>query len=426
MGIIALEEIQPGMILASDLRTSLGRLLLPKNSAVGAEHLRMARIWGIAEADIEGVFADQPCENALDLVDSKLREPFEEIVAWRFAHCDMTALPVRRLMNLFVHRANAQAKSMGQGTLIIGKLRDQYIGHAVPLAQGEEEFSPASMPALTCEDMLRCDPTLACLPEIFHEIVEVAKSPKASAAHIAFVIGKDPSLSSRLLRLVNSAFYGFENRVDTLNRAVAIVGTVQISNLALGVTVTSVFRGIPPAFVDMQAFWEHSIAVGVISRLLGVHLQIPIRERLFVAGLLHDLGHLIIYKNYVEQAQALRRLAMSSAHPLTTLEREAWGFTHADLGSLLLQKWNIPQPIQDAAALHHSPLQSSAAEEAKLVHLADVIAYSLGFGHTGLRRVPPLCLQTWDYIGLPASALSLVAAQAENQLRDLMRVFLAD
>lgn len=149
------------------------------------------------------------------------------------------------------------------------------------------------------------------------------------------------------------------------------------------------------------------IAVGAISRLLGIHRRFPVRERLFVAGLLHDLGHLVIYKNYAEQAQALRCLATSSANPLTGLEREAWGFTHAELGSLLLQNWNIPQAIQDAAALHHSPLQASVAEEAKLVHLADVIAYSLGFGQ-------------------PASALSLVVAQAENQLRDLMRIFLKD
>lgn len=421
MGIVALEEIQPGMILASDLRTSQGRLLLPKQSAIAQSHLRMARIWGITEADIEGVGDGQPAKTALDEVEPEKRRLFEEIVAWRFANCDLTAPPLRRLADLFVRRLDNQAR-----TLSMDAMRDLYLGPPLSPDQAAEILSAATKQVLSCEDMLRREPALACLPDIFHEIIEAVKNPKTSAAYLAEIIGKDPTLSSKLLRLVNSAFYGFESKVETLERAVAIVGQVQIANLALGVTVTSVFKGIPPEIVDMQAFWEHSISVGVISRLLGVHRRIPVRERLFVAGLLHDLGRLVIFKNYLPQAKSLMGLAMASSRPLFELEKEAWGFSHADLGSLLLQKWRIPQTIQDSVARHHTPFRSSASDEAKLVHLADVVAYSLGFGHTGLRRVPPLCLKTWEHIGLPVSALTSVAAQTENQLRDLMRVFLVD
>jgi putative nucleotidyltransferase with HDIG domain len=417
MGILTLEDIQPGMILASDLRTSQGRLLLPSQSAIAANHLRMARIWGITEADIDGV-DDPPQKDALDCVDPALRELFQEIVAWRFANCDMSAPPVRRLVDLFMQRAPVRAKGMQPD-----KLREHFIGPVLAASRKKETFSAADKPVSSCEEMLLREPSLACLPDIFHEIVEASESPRTSATHLAEVIGKDPSLTSKLLRLVNSAFYGFENRVDTLSRAVAIVGTVQIANLALGVSVTSVFKGIPAGLVDMRAFWEHSLAVGVLSRLLSVHLRILDQERLFVGGLLHDIGRLVIYKNHLEQARDLLALAMSSSEPLHELEREAWGFTHADLGALLLRKWRIPQTIQDTVANHHASFRARATDDARLVHLADVIAYSLGFGHTGLRRVPPLCQKTWTRIGLPISVLPIVAAQAENQLRDLMRVF---
>ncbi|HDQ41385.1 MAG TPA: HDOD domain-containing protein [Desulfonatronum sp.] len=418
MGILALEDIQPGMILASDLRTSQGRLLLPRQAAIEAKHLRMARIWGISEADIEGVI-DQPDKNVLDSADPALRDLFQEILAWRFANHDGKVQPMRRLMDLFVHRLNALAAAGMEQDL----LRERFIGPFLSISLEQETSAPLSGRVLSCEEMLLREPSLACHPDIFHEIVEASGNPKISAAHLAEIIGKDPSLASRLLRLVNSAFYSFENKVDTLARAAAIVGTVQIANLAVGVSVISHFKGIPSGLVDMRAFWEHSIAVGVISRLLGVHRRIPIRERLFIAGLLHDLGRLVIYKNHLQQARALMTLALSSSEPMHELERASWGFTHAELGSLLLRKWRIPQVIQNSVACHHASFRSEATDEAKLVHLADVIAHALGFGHSGLRRVPPLCLKTWDHIGLPVSVLSTVAAQTDNQLRDLMRVF---
>lgn len=421
MGILPLEDIQPGMFLAADLRTPQGRLLLPKQASIDAKHLRMARIWGIIEADIEGVFPRQRGNDILDCVALEKKDVFAEILAFRFADNNASALPIQRLMDLFVQRANAKA-----GAMNAQELRELYIGVNESSFDAEATLPQIGKPVLGCEELLRKDPSLACLPDIFYEIVEASKSPTASAAHIAEIIGKDPSLACRLLRLVNSAFYGFESKVDTLARAVAIVGTVQIANLALGVTVTTFFKGIPTTFVDMRSFWEHSIAVGVISRLLGVHHRVLLQERLFVAGLLHDLGRLIIYRNHLRQAQALIALAIRSPEPLNELEREAWGFTHADLGCALLRQWRIPESIQEIVAHHHVPFRSGATDETKLVHLADVIAYALGFGHTGLRRVPPLCLKTWDHIGLSANTLSVVAAQTENQLRALMRVFLVD
>lgn len=393
MGILPIEEIQPGMALAADLRTPQGRLLLPRQASIEPKHLRMARIWGICEADIEGVLAEESGKDILDGVALEQRDVFAEILAFRFADNNASELPIRRLMELFLRRLEAKVGGMKPR-----ELREQYIGLDESHCRAEAVLPHAGEAALGCADLLRKEPVLACLPDIFHEIVEASKSPTASAAYIAEIIGKDPSLASRLLRLVNSAFYGFESKVDTLARAVAIVGTVQIANLALGVTVITLFKGIPTSFVDMRSFWEHSIAVGVISRLLGMHRRAPLQERLFVAGLLHDLGRLIIYKNHLRQAQALIRLAASSPKPLIELERESWGFTHADLGCALLRQWRIPESVQEIVAYHHAPFRSCAADETKLVHLADVIAYSLGFGHTGLRRVPPLCLKTWDHI----------------------------
>ncbi|MFW6005754.1 MAG: HDOD domain-containing protein, partial [Desulfonatronovibrionaceae bacterium] len=263
------------------------------------------------------------------------------------------------------------------------------------------------------------------LPAVFHEIVRVMNDPLSSAAHIAEVISRDTSLSSRMLRLVNSSFYSFMSRIDTLSRAVTIVGTVEITNLAMGISVISRFRDIPEELVDMRGFWEHSIAAGVIARILATRTKHPGLEQVFVGGLLHDLGRLVLIRHYPEICAAMFEYSTARPSALQDLEKQVLGYHHASLGAGLLREWKIPASLQSMVGGHHD-LLPEAADPALLIHIADILSHALGLGSSGSRRVPRINPGIWEKTGLPLSTLPSLVSQAENQIRDLMRIIVQE
>ncbi len=136
---------------------------------------------------------------------------------------------------------------------------------------------------------------LASLPSIYLRLTEVTTDGRSTSTDVARVIQEDPSLSARLLRLVNSAFYGFPSRVDTITQAINLVGTNQVMELALASSVLRAFEGIPRDRVDMDGFWRHSIGTAIAARAIALRRRVASAERYFVAGLLHDVGRLVLF-----------------------------------------------------------------------------------------------------------------------------------
>ncbi len=421
MGIISIEEVEPGMTLAGPMRTRQGRLLLPSGAEVTEKHLKIARIWGITEADVE-----QSPENSagnklitLEDLDPELKKTVNALCSWKFACCDPEQAVVRRLMRLFRSRA-----AMGLTRNNVRKVVDKFHGpkiHAFPRPQLPPDFTRPDIQAVVSNQA-----ELVSLPDVFYQIIEVIKKPNSSAADIAEVISKDPSISSRLLRLVNSPFYGFMSRIDTLTRAVAVVGTIEISNLTMGISVTSTFKNIPFDFLDMNDFWEHSIAVGVVARILATQNGAPNLERVFVGGLLHDIGRLTLFCNYAQLSKDM--LAWHIARPvsLNRLEQKIFAFSHAGLGGGLLKEWKVPEGLCSMVDNHHAFHKSTDSLDVLFVKTADVIAHSLGYGHSGTRRVPPLTDQEWEKTGLSVNILPTVASQAQNQIQDLVSIIIKE
>ena len=140
--------------------------------------------------------------------------------------------------------------------------------------------------------------------------IDLINDPDASAAEIGDVISEDPALTARLLKIVNSAFYGFPSRIETVSRAITIVGTLELLDLILAASVVKAFSGIPSELVDMDQFWEHSLYTGVTARVLAGRHRAPDTERYFVAGLLHDIGALVLYRQLPRQSRAALPVAM--------------------------------------------------------------------------------------------------------------------
>jgi len=257
--------------------------------------------------------------------------------------------------------------------------------------------------------------SIASLPSVYLRVTDVINDPRSSAADVGRVISEDPGLTARLLRLVNSALYGFPSHIETVTQAISIIGMAQLSDLALATSVIRLFRDVPEDLVTMESFWRHSVACGVLARVLASRRREANVERFFVAGLLHDIGRPVLYMRASDQARAAFDRTRQSGEPLVAAEERVMGFNHAHVGHALLDLWKLPPSLREAVACHHAPEQARRFPvEASVVHVADVFANALGLGSSGESAVPPLAPRAWKALGLEADLVSGVLEEGER------------
>lgn len=273
--------------------------------------------------------------------------------------------------------------------------------------------------------LVRESPTLASLPTIYTRLTEAIEDPRASATQIADIIASDSALTARLLRLVNSTFYAFSTRIDTVQQAVLLIGTQPIRDLALATSVLSVFPGIPRELVSMRSFWEHSIATGVTARTLATYRNERRAERFFVAGILHDIGRLLLFALRPDAARAALTRSRTEGEPLIVAEQAAFGFDHSEAGSAVLEAWKLPEDLREIVRCHHAPAEAGRYQrDAALVHVADVIATAMKLGDSGDPAVPALAPDAWEQLELAPTILSGLTDEVERQVHEVARSML--
>jgi HD-like signal output (HDOD) protein len=178
----------------------------------------------------------------------------------------------------------------------------------------------------------------------------------------------------------------------------------------------AMFDHIPRQLVDVESFWRHSLACGVTARAIAGRRGETNVERFFAEGVLHDVGHLILYAHAPDEAREAIVRSRVSGRPLHECERDVLGFDHADVGHALLMQWNLPEPFRDAVGHHHTPRRAlHFPADAAVVHVAEVIIHALGMGRTGEDQVPPFDPQAWETLGIEAEAYRGVVEDAERQ-----------
>jgi putative nucleotidyltransferase with HDIG domain len=264
------------------------------------------------------------------------------------------------------------------------------------------------------EDIVRHEVGLASFPDIYFRIREVLDNPKSSAQDIANVVNTDVGFSAKLLRLVNSPFFGFSTSIDSVARAVSLVGVKEISTLALGISTINYFQNIPPELMDMRVFWQHSLRCAVFAKLLAAKRGLP-SDRFFTAGLLHDVGRLVIFKNMPYASVEALLYARSDMVPLVEAESSVLGYNHADVGKLLLEAWKFPAALTDVIAHHHSPDAAPARSEAAIIQLADIMANVAEISAGGLFALPGMDLEDWRLLDfLPRELASFMELHDEH------------
>jgi len=209
-------------------------------------------------------------------------------------------------------------------------------------------------------------------PNVCMQLFELIHSPSAGAADIARVVGIDPNLTARLLRIANSSFYSFSRKIDTISRAVTVIGNTELYQLVLSISAVKTFAHIPNELVRMETFWRHSVYTGLLARALAVRANVLHPERLFVAGLMHDLGSLVLYNQRPEAMRDLLLMADGDEEVLYQAEMERFEFSHASVAAHMMECWQLPETLIDAIKWHHQPEAAEAsAIEAHILYLAN-------------------------------------------------------
>lgn len=240
---------------------------------------------------------------------------------------------------------------------------------------------------------------LPSLPEVYLEIAEALQSSSSTTQSIAEIVSKDPPIAAKLLQLANSAYFGFSRKVFSVTEAVQLLGASVIQSLAMAVPIFSSFsRQKCPQF-PLDQIWEHSVQTGIISRrICSQHLGDPfLGEQAFCAGLVHDLGKIILADNLPKEYGEILQEARDQKLSLSEVERKHFNATHAEVGAYLLAIWGIPVPLVESVANHHTPARCGTSEFclAGIVHLANALQHDTA----GYADPPPSCLNT-DYLKL--------------------------
>lgn len=275
------------------------------------------------------------------------------------------------------------------------------------------------------EDLLEAGDKVFSLPAVFYKLQEALSDPDKSFGDYGEIISHDPGLAARLLKVVNSPFFGLGSKVETISHAISIIGLDQVVSLAMATSVIYQFKGIPNTLFNMESFWRHSIATGMAARTIGEVRKDSNVERLYLCGILHDLGRLIVYIKEPGLARDTLMESRDKAMNLHLVEMKQMGFDHAAVGAALLRFWQLPERLVQAVGYHHDPQSAPKYPvEAGIVHTADYIVHDMSLAQTEEFSIPNLQKDTWSRIGVDPKELAPRVSRMAEQFEDTVRIFL--
>jgi len=268
------------------------------------------------------------------------------------------------------------------------------------------------------DDLMGRMEDLPSLPSTVVAILNVLNNPESSATELSEALRHDQSLTARVLRLVNSAYYGFPRKIDTLRKAVTILGYTTIQNIILVTKIFEVIRsGSKEHSLNRKLFWRHALGCGVTAQTIGLKLGMGDGEEIFLAGLLHDIGKVILDAFLHEEYEKVIKVSQKDNILLFEAEKQILGASHEDLGYWLAEEWNLPLNLTAAITHHHDPSQSGDFVVAtSLVHVGDILVRALEIGNGGDDLIPPLNHKCWGILGLRPKILEDIIPDIEARL----------
>ncbi len=258
---------------------------------------------------------------------------------------------------------------------------------------------------------------LPTLPDVVMKINQLVRDPNTSAADINEVISRDMSFSAKILKLVNSPFYGFPRRITSITHAVVILGFNAIRNLALSAFMFEAFDKRTKVF-DLHAFWRHSICTGIAAQVIARRARFEAIDDSFMAGLLHDIGKAVMNQFMPDEFEQVIKYVKKQDCLFLEAENHLLDFTHGDVGGLLMEKWNLPLAMVEVVQHHHTPSESELEQPiCPIVHLADIFVRALCLGFGGDSRIPRIDASAYERLGFSDEDIDPLADQILTEIR---------
>lgn len=260
---------------------------------------------------------------------------------------------------------------------------------------------------------------LPTLPTVYMRLNRLLQSSKSNTTQIAKIIESDQAIASKVLRLVNSSFFGFSRRVTQISHAVVLLGFNAIRNAVLSISVFESFENNRRSQFDRREFWKHSIATGILARTLAKELKVGNEEEAFSGGILHDLGKLVLDQYLSKKFELVLQASKEQNCTILEAERLVLGTDHCEIGEYLTERWSLPHVLVEMVALHHSPsVIRSNPQLVSVVHLSDVLARRFGIGSGGDPLVPEVDAFALDELSLEPDKLDTLLPVLESHVQE--------
>lgn len=411
MGKRPLEELNPGVVVAADVVVN-GRVLLAKGAALSEASLKALANRGVGEVDVvEEAGQETPIDEATLNQSEGFAAHFFQFVNHRHPLFEQ----------LYIWCVESLARKLVAGLTIPEP--EHYLGVSAenppyPDAFLRDEGGP--------EALVGADVPWASFPDAYYRILQVLDSPNSSASQVAEVISQDQSLAARLLKLVNSPFFGFSQRIDAITRAVILVGTKELATLAAGVAVIQVFKDVPPSLLDMRAYWTESLTTAVVTRQLVAESMGGGSESYFVAGLIATIGRLVALLRLPYAVGQAMLYSLANGVPLHIAERECLGFDQSKVTNLLLKLWRYPDSLRDIISRQYSPGLADDLKGAACLHVAQVVGAVMEVARGRMVVVPDLDPTAWTLLGLTPETVVRLTSEGQERVDEIVGVFLAE
>jgi putative nucleotidyltransferase with HDIG domain len=268
---------------------------------------------------------------------------------------------------------------------------------------------------------------LPTLPILLLKVLDLINDPKTTANDLGRVISKDQVQTARLLKLVNSAFYSFPERISSVPKAVVVLGFNAIKNLILSTSVFDMLSDVAEAMqFNRKEFWKHSLCTAVGAKVIAKYAGGKHVEDLFTAGLLHDIGKVVEDRYLHEDFLAVLEMAQRNGITMAQAEEEVLVFTHAYIGKFLAQKWKFPVNLQHSIGFHHHPEEAPKGYEqiTAAVHLANILAQAMEIGWSANNKVPALKKEAWEILNLKLSMIESIMEEIETEFIEISSIFM--
>ncbi|MCC6422193.1 MAG: HDOD domain-containing protein [Phycisphaerales bacterium] len=291
-------------------------------------------------------------------------------------------------------------------------------------------MSTAPLPDSTTivRDAIRKVSSIATLPEITTQVISTVENPNSTAKQLHQIISHDPALVTRILKVVNSAFYGLPGQIGSIERAIVLLGLNAVKNIAIAASLGQLFRGA--ALCDGYSprdLWTHCIAVAITARALAREMKLPIADEAFLAGMIHDLGMIVSLQVHPDKLREVCQKAHQDGGDFCAIEQELIGTDHAQLGMALAEAWKFPRPCQLVAGYHHRPtdLADNNRILVTLVAVADVLCCQGGQGFHLTAQHQNLAEMGADQIQLDPAAIERVKTALPQLVGQTQTLFAA-